>query len=122
MNPDGVALEPSRKAELRAAGIKVGAAALIAAGLFGLYAHEVKVEQQVSDLLAGQKIAGGRAGGARAELNKDTPRRWLAAAHSLEKALAPQPSTPYAVAAWADVQVLLAGAGFADRAQPAEQA
>ena len=119
---DGGALGPSRKAELRAAGLKVGAAAVIAAGLFGLYSHEVKVEQEVSDLLAGAKVAGGRAGGARAELNKDTPRGWLSAEGLLKQALDLQPSNPYAVAAWADVQVMLSGAGFADRAQPAEEA
>src|SRR2546430_4079102 len=100
MAPDGV-LEPSRRAELRAAGLKVGAAAVVAAGLFALYAHEVKVEQQVTDLLAGSKIAGGRAGGARAELNKDTPRGWLAAGDSLKKALDLQPADPYAGAALA---------------------
>src|SRR5437588_9455154 len=122
MKPDGAALEPSRKAELKAAALKVGAAAVVAAGLFALYAHEVQVEQQVTDLLAGQKIAGGRAGGARAELNRDTPRGWLAAEDSLKKALDLQPSNPYAVAAWADVQVLLAGAGFADRAARADEA
>src|SRR3954468_11322188 len=122
MNPDGVALEPSRKAELRAAGLKVGAAAVIAAGLFALYAHEVKVEQQVQDLLAGTKIAGGRAGGARADLNKDTPRGWLAAEDGLQKALELQPSNPYAVAAYADVEVLLSGAGFSDRTAKADTA
>lgn len=122
MNPDAAGLEPSRKAELRAAGVKVGAAALVAAGLFALYAHEVKVEQQVADLLAGTRISGGRAGGARAELNKDTPRGWLAAEDSLIKALDLQPSNPYAVAAYADVQVLLAGAGFAEHAPRADDA
>ena len=120
MTADGGA--PSRKAELRAAGLKVGAAAVIAAGLFGLYAHEVKVEQEVSDLLAGARVAGGRAGGARAELNKDTPRGWLSAEDQLKKALELQPSNPYAVAAWADVQVMLSGAGFAGHAQPADEA
>lgn len=121
MPPDAV-LEPSRKAELRAAGLKVGAAAVVAAGLFALYAHEVKVEQQVTDLLAGVRIAGGRAGGARAELNKDTPRGWMAAEDSLQKALELQPSNPYAVAAYADVEVLLTGAGYSDRASRAEAA
>src|SRR5207302_10244147 len=109
MTPE--ALEPARTAELRAAGLKIGAAALVAAGLFALYAREVRIEAQVQDLLAGQKIAGGRAGGARADLNKDTPRGWLAAEEALQKALDLQPSNPYAVAAFAEVEVLL------DRAQ-----
>ena len=122
MIPDEEAPGPSRKAEVRAAGLKVGAAAVVAAGLFALYAHEVTVEQQVADLLAGTRIAGARAGGARAELNKDTPRGWLSAEEQLGKALDLQPSNPYAVAAWADVQVMLAGAGFSDRAQHADAA
>ena len=121
MTPNGIS-EPSRRAELRNAGLKIGIAALVAAGLFALYSHEVKVEAQVQDLLAGTKIAGGRAGGARAELNKDTIRGWLAAEDLLQKALDLQPSNPYAVAAYADVEVLLAGAGFADRAPKAEAA
>ena len=122
MTPDEEAQGPSRKAQLRAAGIKVGAAAVVAAGLFVLYAHEVTVERQVTDLLAGTKVAGGRAGGARAELNKDTPRGWLSAEDQLKKALDLQPSNPYAVAAYADVQVMLSGAGFSDRAQHADDA
>src|SRR3954462_4944824 len=122
MIPESEALPPSRKAELRAAGLKIGGAVLVAAGLYALYSHEVKVEAQVADLLAGPKMSGGRAGGARAELNKDTPRGWLAADDALEKALDLQPSNPYAAAAHADVEVLLAGAGFPDRAPRAEEA
>jgi hypothetical protein len=122
MTAEARGLPAARKAELQAAGLKVGAAALVLAGLFALYAHEVKVEQQVTDLLAGTRIAGGRAGGARAELNKDTPRGWLAAEDALQRALDLQPSNPYAVAANADVEVLLASAGFADRAQRADDA
>ena len=116
------ALPPARKAELRAAGIKIAVALLICGGLFALYAHEVKVEQQVQDLLAGQKIAGGRAGGARAELNRDTPRGWLAAEELLHQALALQPSNPWALGALADVEVLLTGVGLQDHAGRAEEA
>ena len=119
---DPEALPPERKAELRAAGLKVSAAALVAAGLFALYSHEVKVEQQVQELLAGQKIAGGRAGGARADLQKDTARGWLAAEDALQKALDLQPSNPYAVAALADVEVLLSGVGLQDRTPRADEA
>ncbi|HEX9577084.1 MAG TPA: hypothetical protein VF993_04980 [Myxococcales bacterium] len=116
MTPDAEALPPARKAELRAAGAKIGAAALVAAGLFALYAREVKIEAQVQDLLAGQKIAGGRAGGARADLARDTPRGWLSAEEALQKALELQPSNPYTVAAFADVEVLLDRGGRADDA------
>jgi tetratricopeptide (TPR) repeat protein len=121
MTADGV-LEPSRRAELRAAGIKVGAAAATAAALFGLYSHEVKVESQVADLLAGPRIGAARAGGARADLDRDTPRGWIAAEGALQKALDLQPSNPYAIAAWADVEVLLTGAGYVDRAENADRA
>ena len=121
MSPDG-GLEPARKAELRAAGLKVAVAAAVAAGLFALYAREVKVESQVAELLSGVRVAGGRAGGARAELDKDTPRGWLAAEDALQKALELQPSNPSALAAFADVEVLLANAGLADRAPRAGEA
>ena len=115
-------LPPARKAELRAAAIKVAVAALVAAGLFTLYAREVRVEAQVKALLDGQRIAGGRAGGARAELNRDTPKGWLSAEEALSRALALQPSNPWAVAAYADVEVLLAGQGLEDRAARADEA
>jgi len=101
--------DAARKAELRSALYKIGIAALIAAGLFALYAYEVKVEQQVSQLLRPAK----------AELNQDTPRGWLAAEDLLQKALDLQPSNPYAVAAYADVQVLLAQAGVQRNADDA---
>lgn len=116
------ALPSARSAELRAAGIKIGVALLVCAGLFALYSHEVKVEQQVTDLLAGQRIAGGRAGGARAELNRDTPRGWLSAEELLQQALALQPSNPWALSALADVEVMLTGAGLQDHAARAEEA
>src|SRR5438270_9083081 len=106
MTPDA-ALPPERKAEVRSAGTKIGAAALVAAGLFALYAREVRIEALVQDLLAGQKIAGGRSGGARAELSKDTPRGWLSAEEALKNAVDLQPSNPYAVAAFAEVEVQL---------------
>ena len=89
MTAEARGLPAARKAELQAAGLKICAAALVLAGLFALYAHEVKVEQQVADLLARTKIAGGRAGGARTERNKDTPRSWLAAEDALQKGAGP---------------------------------
>ncbi len=116
------ALPPAHRAELRAAGIKIAIALLVCAGLFALYSHEVKVEQQVADLLAGQKGAGGRAGGARAELNRDTPGGWLAAEDLLQQALSLQPSNPWALGALADVEVLLTGGGLLDHSSRAEEA
>jgi tetratricopeptide (TPR) repeat protein len=122
MSIDPTSSAPSRAAEFRSAGIKIGGALIVFGALYALYAHEVQVEAQVQELLAGPKIAGGtRAGGARSDLNKDTPAGWLAAEKSLKAALALQPSNPFAVAAWADVEALLVSAGFEDRAAPADE-
>ena len=122
MSIDPTSSAPSRAAELRSAGIKIGGALVVFGALFALYSHEVRIEAQVQELLAGPKIAGGtRAGGARSDLNKDTPAGWLAAEKSLKAALALQPSNPFAVAAWADVEALLVSAGFEDRAAPADE-
>ena len=123
MSDDSSSTAPTRAAELRSGGIKIGGALVLFGSLYALYAHEVKVEAQVQELLAGPKIAGGlRAGGARADLNKDTPAGWLAAEKGLRAALELQPSNPYAVAAFADVEVLLTGGGFPDRAGAADEA
>jgi tetratricopeptide (TPR) repeat protein len=121
--PQSSALPAARRAELRSAVIKVLAAAAVAAVLFALYSRQVGVEAQVQDLLAGPKLSGGnRSGGARAELNRDTPRGWLAAEDLLHKALDLQSGNSYAIAALADIEVLLANAGFADRQEKAQAA
>ncbi len=120
---DSSSVASARASEFRAAGIKVGGALLLFSVLYGLYAHEVKVEEKVQELLAGPRIAGGqRAGGARADMNKDTPASLLAAEAALKQALDMQPSNPYAVAAYADTEALLVGAGYEDRAQAADDA
>jgi predicted Zn-dependent protease len=114
---------PSRAAELRTAGLQIGAALLVFAAIYGLYAREVKVEEEVQLLLAGPRGPGGvRAGGVRSALNQDTPAGLLAAEKGLRAALELQPSNPYAVAAFADVEALLVEAGFDDRAQAADDA
>ena len=122
MNVEAGTLPPERKAELKAAGLKVLAATAVAGGLFALYAHEVKVEAEVQDLLSGVKIATGRAGGARSDLNRDTVRGWLSAEEALNRALDLQPSNPWAVAAMADVEVMLSSAGVDGRGPRAEEA
>lgn len=120
---DPLSAEPARAAEFRSAGIKVGAAVVIFAALYALYSHQVKVELQVQELLLGPRITGGqRAGGARSDLNKDTPIGWLAAETALKTALDMQPSNPVAVAEYADVETMLVSAGFADRAPQADVA
>ena len=112
----------SRADELLAAGIKVGVALIVAAVLLVLYSRQVKVEAQVQDLLAGARVAGGRSGGARAELSRDTPSGWLAAEAAFQRALDLQPSNPYALSAFADVEAMLAGAGYDDRGPRADDA
>ena len=122
MSSDAAGSRP-RAAEWRAAGIKIGASVAVLAALLALYAHEVRVESQVKELVAGAHGAqGSRAGGARAALAKDTPAGWIAAEAGLQKALELQSSNPYALAAIAVAQQLLALDGFADRALKADEA
>lgn len=123
MPPDAAPSSPSRARELRAAVIKIVATLIVGAGLFALYSHEVRIESQVRELLAGpQGGTGSRAGGAKAALARDTPAGWLAAEVALEKALVLQPSNPYALGALASVEQILLADGFADRKARAEQA
>ncbi len=123
MSSDGAASPSSRSAELRSAGLKVGAAIVVGAGLLALYAHEVRVESRVKEILAGPAGAQGqRLGGAQAQLAKDTPAGWSAAEAGLEQALELQPSNPYALAALAAVEQRLLSDGVGDRASKAEQA
>jgi tetratricopeptide (TPR) repeat protein len=121
--PESRELPAARKRELRSAAIKVLVAAAVAGGVFVAYSRVVQTDAQVQDLLYGPRIAGGqRAGGAKAELNRDTPKGWLAAEASLHRALELSGSNAYAIAALADVEVMLANAGYADRAEPARAA
>ena len=123
MNSSDALSTKTRAAEWRSAGIKVGAVAAVLAGLLALYSHEVRVESQVKELIAGTPgPQGARVGGARAALAKDTPGGWLTAEAGLQKALELQPSNPYALSAMAVTQQLLALDGFADRVALAEAA
>ncbi|MBS2023656.1 MAG: hypothetical protein JST92_14730 [Deltaproteobacteria bacterium] len=122
MASDPSSVAPTRAAELRAAGIKVVGALALFGALYAIYAHEVKVEEQVQELLAGPRTAQGRVGGARGELNKDSPIGWLAAEKSLSAALELQPNNPWAIGAWSDVQVFLTGAGVPGHEQLADAA
>jgi tetratricopeptide (TPR) repeat protein len=111
-----------RSAEWRSAGLKLGAAVVVLVALLVLYAREVRVETQVKDLLFGAAAAHGqRLGGARAALAKDSPAGWLQAEAALLQAIQHQPSNPYALAALAYCQQLLAADGVERRSQ-AEQA
>jgi tetratricopeptide (TPR) repeat protein len=113
----------SRAAEWKSAAIKVVSAAGVLAALLALYAHEIKVETQVRELVAGPQISQTRrAGGAQGALAKDTPAGWLQAESRLQQALEMQPSNPVALASLAVAQQLLAADGFADRGAKADEA
>jgi tetratricopeptide (TPR) repeat protein len=123
MRAESQELPAARKAELRSAAVKVLASAGVAVALYFAYSRVVQTDAQVQDLLYGPHQAGGtRSGGARAELNRDTPRGWLAAEDLLRNALAKQSSNTYAVAALADVEVMLANSGFAGHQESAQAA
>ncbi len=123
MSSDVAASPAPRSAELRSAAIKIGAALLAFGALLALYAHEVRVESQVKELVAGVPGAQGtRIGGAQAALARDTPGGWLVAETALDKALELQPSNPYALAALASVEERLAADGEAGRIARAEGA
>jgi tetratricopeptide (TPR) repeat protein len=123
MASEVAASSPSRAAEWRSAGVKVGVTVAVGAALLVLYAHEVRVETQVKELVAGAPGAQGvRVGGAQSALAKDTPGGWQVGEAALGKALELQPSNPYALAAMAAVEQELAADGFADRAPLADAA
>jgi hypothetical protein len=112
-----------RSAEWKSAAIKVVSAAGVLGALLALYAHEIKVETQVRELVAGPQISQTlRAGGAQGALAKDTPAGWLQAESRLAQALEMQPSNPVALASLAVAQQLLAADGFADRGAKADEA
>jgi Tfp pilus assembly protein PilF len=108
-----------RGAEWRWAALKIGVAALLTAGIYAGYRHYVRIRQDVAVLIDGP---GGRGGGARSEMAKDTPAGWLRAEKLLEEVLRVHPRNAFGIIALAEVETQLVGAGFADRAQRAEEA
>jgi tetratricopeptide (TPR) repeat protein len=112
---------PARTHEWRAAFVKVAVVAAFACAVYSVYARHAHLAAQVADLLDGPRGPGGRAGGARQLVAKDTPAAWLAAEDKLERALALEPKNGFALAALAEVETLLAAAGYPNRAARAAE-
>jgi tetratricopeptide (TPR) repeat protein len=102
----------------RSAGVKIAVAAVLASGIYAGYRHYVQIRSQVAVLIDGP---GGRGGGARSEMAKDTPAGWLRAEKLLAEVLRIHPRNAFGIIALADVETQLVGAGFADRAPRAEE-
>ena len=102
----------------RSAGLKVAVAALLASGIYAGYRHYVQIRHEVAVLIDGP---GGRGGGARSEMAKDTPAGWLRAEKLLEEVLRIHARNAFGIVALADVETQLVGAGYADRARRAEE-
>lgn len=115
----GVETTNRRAGEWRAAILKIGVAALVSAGIYAGYQHYVQIRRDVAVLIDGP---GGQGGGARSEMAKDTPAGWLRAEKLLEEVLRIHPRNAFGIIALADVETQLVGAGYADRAQRAEEA
>jgi tetratricopeptide (TPR) repeat protein len=113
---------PARAKEWTFAGIKVALVAAAAVAVYVVYSRHVRVVQQVAEMLDGPRTPSGRSGGARQEILRDSPGAWLSAEKKLEVALVLHPKNVFALAALADVETMLAGAGYPDRAARAEQA
>src|SRR2546423_5061888 len=101
-----------------AAGLKIAIAALLASGVYAGYRHYVQIRRDVAVLIDGP---GGRGGGARSEMAKDTPAGWLRAEKLLEEVLRIHARNAFGIVALADVETQLVGAGYADRARRAEE-
>ena len=111
-------MDPHPAQKWRSAGLKIGVAALLASGIYAGYRHYVQIRRDVAVLIDGP---GGRGGGARSEMAKDTPAGWLRAEKLLEEVLRIHPRNAFGIVALADVETQLLGAGYADRARRAEE-
>src|SRR5438067_1246604 len=108
--------EGGRAARWRAAVLKCLTAVALATGAYVAYAHRVTIHDRVEDIVAGERGPDGvRSGGARDEMAKDTPRGLFAAEKLFERALTVHARNAYALAALADIETQLAGAGVEGR-------
>jgi tetratricopeptide (TPR) repeat protein len=102
--------------------LKSVTAVALAAGAYLAYAQRVTMHDQVEDIVAGARGPdGSRSGGARDEMAKDTPKGLFAAEKLFERALTVHARNAYALAALADVETQLAGAGVEGRASRAAE-
>jgi len=114
--------EGGRSAQFRAAVLKCVTAVALAAAAYLAYAHRVTVRDQVEDIVAGPRAPdGSRAGGARDEMAKDTPQGLFAAEKLFERVLEVHPKNAYGLAALADIETQLAGAGVESRSSRAAE-
>ena len=112
-------MDPHPAPKWRSAGLKIGVAALLASGIYAGYRHYVQIRRDVAVLIDGP---GGRGGGARSEMAKDTPAGWLRAEKLLEEVLRIHSRNAFGIVALADVETQLVDAGYADRAPRAAEA
>src|SRR5256885_10526472 len=111
-----------RAAQWRVAVVKCVTAVVLATGVYLVYAQRVTMRDQVEDIVAGPRgLDGTRSGGAREEMAKDTPEGLFSAEKSFERALLIHARNAYALAALADVETQLAGAGVEGRASRAAE-
>ena len=100
------------------AGVKIVVAGALAAGVYAGYRHYVEIRHDVAELIDGP---GGKGGGIRAEIGKDTPAAFMRAEKMLEQVLRIHGRNAFGIVALADVETQLVGWGFTDRAQRAEE-
>src|SRR5712675_1266734 len=111
-----------RAAQWRAAVLKSITAVALAGGAYLAYAQRVSMHDQVEDIVAGPRGPdGSRSGGARDEMSKDTPKGLFTAEKLFERALTVHARNAYALAALADVETQLSGAGVEGRASRAAE-
>ena len=102
--------------------LKCATAVALAAGAYLAYAHRVTVRDQVEEIVAGPRAPDGtRSGGARDEMAKDTPQSLFAAEKLFDRVLEVHAKNAYALAALADIETQLAGAGMESRASRAAE-
>src|SRR5438067_3494845 len=100
------------------AGAKIAVAALLAGGVYAGYRHYVQIRHDVAVLIDGP---GGKGGGIRSEMAKDTPAGLLRAEKQLEEVLRIHSRNAFGIVGLADVETQLVGLGYTDRAQRAEE-
>ena len=106
-----------RRAWVRA-GVKIVVTAALAGGVYLGYRHYVQIRHDVAVLIDGP---GGKGGGIRSEMAKDTPAGLLRAEKLLEEVLRIHSRNAFGIVALADVETQLVGLGYTDRAQRAEE-
>jgi Tfp pilus assembly protein PilF len=100
------------------AGVKIAIAGALAFGVYAGYRHYVQIRRDVASLIDGP---GGRGGGIRTLMAKDTPAAFLRAERMLEEVLRIHGRNAFGMVALSDVETQLVGWGYTDRAERAEE-